>query len=1058
VITTRRLLHGPGRAHGWPRLLTALAAPIALAATALVPSAAATTAQPASRTTTTTQSASDAAATRAATTATTAAATSGQGQRLLSVPGLDAPSYTVTLITGDQVRLTQAGPGQYTATGVPGSGPATQIDFQSQSTGQNLTSLQATPDEAAGLISAGQVDPGLFDLRWLADHGDTSGTAKIPVTVQYPPVQTDAVLRSDAGELPGATVISTTPATGEVAMTVAVSQAASFWAALTGQSRTAGATPLSTRPATLASGASRIWLTGHQISAAAGPQSQAEQPPGSQPLYTVTETITGHPAGSPVDEICGGQDAQGNLVYGRFCLEPFTPELFGLAGSGQALKYAAATGYNGQGACISETAAKPYPICNAWQLTYSGIPAGIYYAQAYGRFLTTDNAEGTLDEAIAEMDVPQFTVTGNTSITINAANAVPVTVTTPQPTWHNGYDSMEVTRVLPDSRSVFSISLEDLNGGLGNNWWAIPAPASDRATFGSYHFSPELSLTAPMVTAAVTAPAPLALHPVYPCDDTLNSSYWCVRFSGSHTLPLVYAGQGTRADFAKIDARGKLVLLRPCLPSGEPGGFPLPAGGACNNDGIFTYQQLVNAQSAGAAGVLLDAGTEGAAGDSPATNYPVPASYADVAYPGVGVPMPTALDDFPFAVIDASQAGALRGLLAKGNVSVTISDSGPTPYAYNLWFDQEAQLSASQHYTLTRGQLAQVSESYNYPCAACGTGQTPAPPVGIDQSTAAFEPDDNLASGIQTMLDGPRAIREYYGPLSPDLMWDTTPTYYHNKSFGQTSIPLPEQFREVFDQPQAPAITWNQSPVAPGAALDPPGPGVEQAQPNSGFFVCAGCRQGDTFWPVFFSQNGASPSILGNGPYGYAPGSIELYGPGGQEIQPTVVGNVSTFQLPAQQARYKLVTPGTTWDFTSAEPATDHTLPGTGCAGTALGISTAPCQADPLVFLDYNAGLTTANTITPGIHLLQVTGYHQDPSAPPVTTLKLWTSSNGGTTWQPARVIRGWNGTFKVIYTVPAAGTNGYISIKAQANDAAGNDISQVIDNAYAIAAAPARG
>lgn len=148
----------------------------------------------------------------------------------------------------------------------------------------------------------------------------------------------------------------------------------------------------------------------------------------------------------------------------------------------------------------------------------------------------------------------------------------------------------------------------------------------------------------------------------------------------------------------------------------------------------------------------------------------------------------------------------------------------------------------------------------------------------------------------------------------------------------------------------------------------------------------------------------------------------------------------------------------TTWDFTSAAPTTDDTLPGTGCAGTALGISTAPCQADPLVFPDYNAGLAAANTITPGIHQLQVIGYHQDPSAPPVTSLKLWTSTDGGTAWQSARVIRGRSGTFKVIYRVPGSGTNGYVSIKAEASDAAGNDITQVIDNTYAIAAAPATG
>jgi hypothetical protein len=1025
VITTRRLLHGLGRRHAWPRLLAAVAAPLALAGTALVPSAAATT-QPASHTT------------HPASHTTTA----------LSLPGLDASSYTVTLITGDQVRLTQASPGQYTATAIPATGPATQIDFQAQGSGQSLTSLQAIPDEAAGLISSRQVDPGLFDLQWLVKHGDTSPAAQIPVTVQFAAAAGDAALRSDAAKLPGATISSTTPATGQVAMTVTASKAASFWAALTGQpATTSAAAQPSVRPATLADGVSQIWLTGHQVSAAASPQSSAQQSQDGQPLYTVTETITGSPAGSPADQGCLGEDTQGNLVAARFCTL-FTPQLWGVVGGGADQDYQAVLGYNNQGTCISETAASPYPVCNTWQFTYTGVPAGIYYAQGYGTFLTTDDPEGTLEGTDVEMDLPQFNVTGNTSITMNTATAVPVTVTTPQPTWHNGLDSMEATRILADG-SVTYQSLEDLTGGLADNWWAIPAPPADRATLGSYHFSPELSLTAPMVTAAVTAPTSLALNPVYTCDDPVNpDGKWCVRFSGRHTLALAYAGQGTEADFAKIDARGKLVMLRPCIPATQPGGFPLPGGGPCNNDGIFSWQQLVNAQSAGAAGVLLDAGTQGSAGGYPATNNPVPVSTAVVAFPATGT-MPAALDDFPFAVIDASQAGALNGLLAKGPVSVTISDSGETPYAYNLWPDQEAQLGPSEHYTFTRGQLTQVSEAYNYPCSACGGSQDGAPPVGIQQLSFAFEPDDAFSSGIQAEIDGPRAIREYYGPLSPDKEWLLDPNWLSPGTAGQV-LSVPGNLIEVFDQPGAPAINWNQPPVAPGAPLDPPGPGVQQAQPNRNFDYCAGCRQGNTFWPVFYDESGASPSIDGSA-FGFAPGSIQLYDQAGQELQPATVNNVATFQLPAAQARYKLVTPGTTWDFTSAEPATDDTPPGTGCEGTSLHISTAPCQADPLVFLDYDAFLSTANTITPGTHLLQVTGYHQDPSAPPVTSLRLWTSTNGGTTWTPARVIRGWRGTFKVIYTVPGSGTNGYVSIKAQASDAAGNNISQVIQNAYAI-------
>ena len=240
------------------------------------------------------------------------------------------------------------------------------------------------------------------------------------------------------------------------------------------------------------------------------------------------------------------------------------------------------------------------------------------------------------------------------------------------------------------------------------------------------------------------------------------------------------------------------------------------------------------------------------------------------------------------------------------------------------------------------------------------------------------------------------------------------------------------------------------------AALGATGPGTDilQAQPAKwaeGW--CSGCRQGNIFYPVFDLVDGASPATF-DGQLGFALGSIHLYNQAGRQLPPTSFDGFATYQLPAGLARYRLVTATTTWDFTSSRPATDQTPDGTVCVGTGNGTSTAPCQADPLVFLRYDAGLSLNNTVTPGTHQIRVSGYHQDPAAPAVTSLKLWTSTDGGRTWQPAQVTGGRDGMFTAVYTVPASGTNGHVSIKAQASDATGNDITQTLSNAYGIATA----
>jgi hypothetical protein len=179
---------------------------------------------------------------------------------------------------------------------------------------------------------------------------------------------------------------------------------------------------------------------------------------------------------------------------------------------------------------------------------------------------------------------------------------------------------------------------------------------------------------------------------------------------------------------------------------------------------------------------------------------------------------------------------------------------------------------------------------------------------------------------------------------------------------------------------------------------------------------------------------------------------------GGQEIPPTQNPfGLAEYTLPAQQAQYQLTVDEanshTTWDFTSAEPTTDHTPPGYACVSQFFGI-TGPCQPAPLIFLRYDAGVSLSNAVTaPGGHQIKITAIHLDPGAPAITSLNVWTSIDGGQTWTPAQVA-GHHGTFTATYSVPqVSATNGAVSLKVQATDVGGNDITQIITDAFSLTA-----
>lgn len=125
---------------------------------------------------------------------------------------------------------------------------------------------------------------------------------------------------------------------------------------------------------------------------------------------------------------------------------------------------------------------------------------------------------------------------------------------------------------------------------------------------------------------------------------------------------------------------------------------------------------------------------------------------------------------------------------------------------------------------------------------------------------------------------------------------------------------------------------------------------------------------------------------------------------------------------------------------------------GVGCLGTQLG-STDPCVPASLIFPRYNPITTVANTVSAGaMRQIQVTPAYQATPAPArITTLRLWISFDGGTTWQQERV-RDHGGTWLASYHVPGSAAGESVSVKVQASDSAGDLVAQTIKDAYGVA------
>ena len=635
---------------------------------------------------------------------------------------------------------------------------------------------------------------------------------------------------------------------------------------------------------------------------------------------------------------------------------------------------------------------------------------------------------------------PQIEVTGATEIVLDARNAEEVTIDTPRPARPYAL-STTYQRSRWDGRLVESYTV----GSHAFSQGRVLVTPTERVSTGTFRFATRWVMANPQTTMTVVAPERFDLQVLSRAYRDRGALYDDARvgwlpFADDQTLDLVDAGFGDPEDLAGKDLTGKLALLQwgddRYGPDGTPDGFP---------ESVIYTDRVNNLKQAGAVGYL--------AVSNPPAGWERNGAFASPTvfmFPPItgGGPEEIVL---PEAQLPRDQGLHLLDLLSDGPVAVEVHSDPNIRYSYRLHPFEEQQVSSSLAYSLTDRDLAQVSTSYH----AVET---------LDDGWSVFSPwtpgQTFSASGTFQFVM-PQTRIEYIGPVHPDVV--VSGLVYRR---GDTTDGM-----HRFDRPLRTSEHWGDVPAAPGVPnLDP----IHAAHPpeqTSNFYPCSMCREGDVLWPIYFNTLGDGHTFNNGGSLGL---DTRLLRSNGEEVPLAGVPAARGFPgytLPPEDDTYRLEQDDgkvrTRWTFHSAAPDANTVTPGSACLGHVFGGWTEPCAPEPLVFVGYELGDTLAldNTVAaPGGHAFDVHVYHSRSTGPmpEIAGLRLWASTDGGEQWRPVPVRATGDGVYRATTSYPTLDqTDGSVALRAEAWDAGGNRIEQVIERAFELrdalpAAAPA--
>ncbi|MDX3352794.1 S8 family serine peptidase [Streptomyces sp. ME01-24h] len=465
---------------------------------------------------------------------------------------------------------------------------------------------------------------------------------------------------------------------------------------------------------------------------------------------------------------------------------------------------------------------------------------GTYAAQAS---VSWRNAAGEWQQSAPF--APEVSLTEATTVTLDLRKAQQLSVRTPEST-ETYQASATADRISATGAWSHTAVLQaDYKAGEPN-WWVLPTGKVSTGTFTHDFYS---ARTTPVVTMRATGgAAPTALSARYVTPDvSLSETQMWAQSDGDPSfreaaikvprlpvkghLPVVYGGGGSAAELADVDVKGKLVLLTPTDI----------CAGSCDFVKLRD-ERVAAAAAAGAAGVLV------AAPDLTSLGRP---TELDTCLDGPqSCPSVQTYGALPVVSVPYAEAEGLIKRLKADRSKVKIDLGGSVvPKVYVARYHDEGQIRPND-YRVEKGDLDQVDLSFH----ASRPGvvhqlswmqQFRATPVTSQVSMPQPSTQQTMTVFVKRQDDAISRFTASWAELGADSFFE------HNRQEVNDMVLTGKD-----------EIHWNAGPAVPGA--------VQQVRTESGFSVaagpCAGCRQGDTFYPTVYltgSGSGGRQAVMG---------------------------------------------------------------------------------------------------------------------------------------------------------------------------------------------------